>query len=54
MPSEHKTNETIKYKLAAAMKECMKTTSVEHITVKQITEKCGDLRRDTPDLLPEF
>ena len=32
--------EKTKYRLARAMKECMKTTSVENITVKQITEKC--------------
>lgn len=50
MPSEHKTNETIKYKLAAAMKECMKSASVEDYRHGD----CGDLRRDTPDLLPEF
>ena len=34
-----------KYRLARAMKECMKTTSVENITVKQITEKCGITRQ---------
>lgn len=34
-----------KYRLAHAMKECMKTTSVENITVKQITEKCGITRQ---------
>ena len=35
-----KKGEKTKYKLARAMKECMKVTSVENITVKQITEKC--------------
>jgi AcrR family transcriptional regulator len=45
MPSEHKTNETIKYKLAAAMKECMKSTSVEKITVTEIVETCGVTRQ---------
>ena len=37
--------EKTKYRLAYAMKECMKTTSVENITVKQITEKCGLTRQ---------
>ena len=45
MPSEHKTNETIKYKLAAAMKECMKSASVEKITVTEIVETCGVTRQ---------
>ena len=35
----------IKYKLAEAMKTCMKTTSVENITVKQIVETCGVSRQ---------
>ncbi len=35
----------IKYKLAEAMKTCMKTTSVENITVKQIVEVCGVSRQ---------
>ncbi len=35
----------IKYKLAEAMKKCMKTTSVENITVKQIVETCGVSRQ---------
>ncbi len=29
----------MKYRLARSMKECMKTMSVDNITVKQITEK---------------
>mgnify|MGYP000538582234 CR=1 FL=1 len=33
--------EKTKYRLARAMKECMKSTLVENITVKQITEECG-------------
>ena len=40
-----KRGEKTKYKLARAMKECMKVTSVENITVKQITEKCGLTRQ---------
>ncbi len=35
----------IKTKLAQAMKECMKTSSVENITVKQIVETCGVSRQ---------
>lgn len=35
----------IKYKLAEAMKVCMKTTSVENITVKQIVDVCGVSRQ---------
>ena len=40
-----KKGEKTKYRLARAMKECMKVTSVENITVKQITEKCGLTRQ---------
>ena len=40
-----KKGEKTKYTLARAMKECMKVTSVENITVKQITEKCGLTRQ---------
>ena len=40
-----KKGEKTKYKLVRAMKECMKVTSVENITVKQITEKCGLTRQ---------
>lgn len=39
-------NEKTKYRLAYAMKECMETTSVENITVKQIAEK-SHLTRQT-------
>lgn len=37
--------EKTKYKLAHSMKECMLTTSVENITVKQIVENCGLTRQ---------
>ncbi len=37
--------EDIKYKLAEAMKKCMKTTPVESITIKQITSECGVSRQ---------
>ena len=33
-------NEKAKYKLAEAMKECMKTSKVDAIKVKQLAEKC--------------
>lgn len=38
-------SEKTKYRLVHAMKECMKTTPVENITVKQITEACGLTRQ---------
>lgn len=34
-----------KYRLARSMKECMRSSSVETITVKQITENCGLTRQ---------
>jgi len=34
-----------KYKLAEAVKRCMKTVAVENITVKQIVEECGVSRQ---------
>ena len=38
-------SEKTKFRLAQSMKECMKTTSVDNITVKQITENCGVTRQ---------
>ncbi|MCR5415276.1 MAG: TetR family transcriptional regulator C-terminal domain-containing protein [Pseudobutyrivibrio sp.] len=35
----------IKYRLAEAMKTCMKSTAVENITVKQIVDVCGVSRQ---------
>lgn len=43
MDSERKMD--IKYRLADAMKTCMKTAPVENITVKQIVETCGVSRQ---------
>ena len=37
--------ELMKYRLADAMKQCMKDTSVERITVKEIVETCGTTRQ---------
>ena len=34
-------NNDIKYKLANAMKECMFSSPVEKITVKEICDTCG-------------
>ena len=34
-----------KYKLAASIKECMKTTPVDRITVKDIVDECGISRQ---------
>lgn len=38
-------NETTKYRLAQAIKTCMRTTSVDDITVKSIVETCGVTRQ---------
>ena len=38
-------NDKTKYRLARSMKECMRSSSVENITVKQITENCGLTRQ---------
>ena len=35
----------MKYRLAEAVKVCMKTTSVEKITVKEIVDACGTTRQ---------
>ena len=43
--SKQAKGEKTKYKLAYSMKECMETTSVENITVKQIVENCGLTRQ---------
>ena len=43
--TELKKGEKTKYRLAKSMKECMESTSVENITVKQITENCGLTRQ---------
>ncbi len=45
MGMEEKGNLSSKYKLSEAVKECMKTTSVENITVKQIVDVCGVSRQ---------
>ena len=38
-------NEKTKYRLAQAVKECMKTTPVDKITVKEIVEACQVTRQ---------
>lgn len=38
-------SEKTKYRLAQSMKECMKTTSIDNITIKQISENCGLTRQ---------
>lgn len=38
-------NEKTRYRLAEAAKECMKGTSVDRITVKEIAETCGMTRQ---------
>lgn len=44
MAETYKSGEKVKYRLAEAMKECMKKAPVEKITVKEITEECGVTR----------
>ena len=43
--SNQKKENDCKYKLAEAVKQCMKTAPVESITVRQIVEKCGVSRQ---------
>ena len=38
-------SEKTKYRLAEAVKECMKTTPLEDITIKQIVSVCGLTRQ---------
>ena len=45
MAESGKTKETMKYRLAEAMKQCMKRAPVEKITVKEIVEQCGTTRQ---------
>ena len=37
--------EKMKYRLAEAMKTCMRTMPVEKITVKEIVQECGTTRQ---------
>ena len=37
--------ETMKYRLAQAIRECMKTTPVDKITVREIVQTCGTTRQ---------
>lgn len=40
-----KSSNTTKYRLAKSMKQCMETTSVDDITIRQIVENCGLTRQ---------
>ena len=51
LTAENSKGEKMKYRLARSMKECMKTMSVDNITVKQITE---NLWCYEADFLSEF
>lgn len=42
---QSRTNEKMKYRLANAMKECMRRSPVEKITVREIAEECGTTRQ---------
>ena len=37
--------ETMKYRLAQAIRECMKTTPVDKITIREIVQTCGTTRQ---------
>ena len=43
--AEKSKGEKTKYRLAEAIKECMKTTPVDDITIRQIAETCGVARQ---------
>ena len=45
MPATSRSSEKIKYELADAMKQCMRSVPVEKITVKEIVESCGVTRQ---------
>lgn len=45
MTGEPRSRDSMKYRLADAMKACMKKTPVEKITVKEIVEECGTTRQ---------
>lgn len=45
LEERHRAGEKVKYRLADAMKSCMKKAPVEKITVKEITEECGVTRQ---------
>ena len=45
MTDVQRTKDRMKYRLAEAMKECMRRSPVEKITVKEITETCGTTRQ---------
>lgn len=42
---EYTRSEKTRYRLAESMKECLASTEVENITVRQITEHCGVTRQ---------
>lgn len=44
-PSGISKSEKTRYRLAASIKECMKTTPVDDITIRQIVENCGLTRQ---------
>ena len=45
LTAENSKGEKMKYRLARSMKECMKTMSVDNITVKQIRRCMGVWRK---------
>lgn len=52
-PEDMKKGEKTKYRLARSMKECLESTSVDNITVKQITEKQQLMQEENSPLMSE-
>ena len=51
---ERNKQEKTRYKLAASMKECMKSAPVDKITVKEIVEGCGVTRHSSGTSRPSY
>ena len=54
LTAENSKGEKMKYRLARSMKECMKTMSVDNITVKQKKTKNKKKKCYEADFLSEF
>ena len=52
-PEDMKKGEKTNYRIARSMKECLESTSVDNITVKQITEKQQLMQEENSPLMLE-
>lgn len=52
-PEDMKKGEKTKYRIARSMKECLESTSMDNITVKQITEKQQLMQEENSPLMLE-